>query len=78
MVHLKAEIVETTFRSRFRFRFLKYPLFKKVVSFRFSVILKYPLLKKVVSFRVPEIKKLFLFVSGKKSQKILVSYAQIK
>ena len=31
---LQAEIVETTFRSRFRFRFLKYPLFKKVVSFR--------------------------------------------
>ena len=33
---LKAEIVETTFRSRFRFsfRFLKYPLFKKVFSFR--------------------------------------------
>ena len=30
----EAEIVETTFRSRFRFRFLKYPLFKKVVSFR--------------------------------------------
>ena len=29
-----AEIVETTFRSRFRFRFLKYPLSKKVVSFR--------------------------------------------
>ena len=24
-----AEIVETTFRSRFRFRFLKYPLSKK-------------------------------------------------
>ena len=31
---LEAEIVETTFGSRFRFRFLKYPLFKKVVSFR--------------------------------------------
>ena len=30
----KPEIVETTFRSRFRFRLLKYPLFKKVVSFR--------------------------------------------
>ena len=51
---LDAEIVETTFRSRFRFHFLKYPLFKKVVSFWvpetltvvsfcFSVILKYPL-----------------------------------
>ena len=32
--HPQAEIVETTFRSRFRFRFLKYPLLKKVVSFR--------------------------------------------
>ena len=41
------QIVETTFRSCFRFRFLKYPLFKKVVSFHFSVIRKYPLLKKV-------------------------------
>ena len=30
----EAEIVETTFRSRFHFRFLKYPLSKKVVSFR--------------------------------------------
>ena len=29
----EAEIVETTFRSPFRFRFLKYPLFKNVVSF---------------------------------------------
>ena len=28
------DIVETTFRSRFHFRFLKYPLLKKVVSFR--------------------------------------------
>ena len=36
---LEAEIVETTFRSRFRFRFLKYPLFKKVVSFRVPEIL---------------------------------------
>ena len=26
---MEAEIVETTFRSRFRFRFLKYPLSKK-------------------------------------------------
>ena len=45
---MTAEIVETTFRSRFRFHFH---------------FLKYPLFKKVVSFRVPEIKKLFLFVS---------------
>ena len=46
------QIVETTFRSCFCFRFLKYPLLLKsrffsgtrnitVVSFRFSVILKY-------------------------------------
>ena len=34
----EAEIVETTFRSRFRFRFLKYPLSKKVVSFRLPEI----------------------------------------
>ena len=30
----QAEILETTFCSRFCFRFLKYPLFTKVVSFR--------------------------------------------
>ena len=28
---IQPEIVEMTFRSRFRFRFLKYPLFKKVI-----------------------------------------------
>ena len=37
----EAEIVETTFRSCFRFRFLKYPLFKKVVSFRVPEIFSF-------------------------------------
>ena len=38
LLDLTPEIVETTFHSRFRLRFLKYPLLKKVVSFRLPKI----------------------------------------
>ena len=76
---MKAEIVETTFHSRFRFRFLKYPLFKKVVSFRFSVIRKYPLLKKSRFFSGTRNKKVISFRFREKDPKrSLFFYAQIK